>query len=45
MNMNTPFDYIGTTLTESVAGSREYGLPTRQLIRATNKCLKTQHGG
>jgi hypothetical protein len=39
MNMNTPFDYMGTTLTESIAGSREYALPTRQLIRATNKCL------
>jgi len=39
MNMNTPFDYMGITLTESVAGSRVYRLPTIKLLDSINKCL------
>lgn len=30
---------IGRTLTESIAGSRAYKLPTIQLMESINKCL------
>jgi len=40
MNMNNQYDYmIGRTLTESIAGSRSYKLPTIQLMESINKCL------
>jgi hypothetical protein len=37
--MNTQKDYMGDTLTESVAGSRAYNLPTMQLMHSINKRL------